>query len=299
LAASIDVSTQKDSLYSHNNSIIRANPYIKFQGENYKIDAGVNIAKEFGFSNRFYLFPAAKLEFQVIPQYVRLFAEAKGDINKTSIRDLAETNPFIGENVPIRNSVDKLDLAVGLKGTLAPGLGFKATFFRNEVKYLPLFVSHFTPESVNNKFLVIYDEGNTRISGFNGELDFKATDDLNIFGRVEFKDFKTAVQEEAWNMPKFKLTAGTVIRITDKININGSLLVRGDTKDQMFDPSTDTFRTVNVKSFVDLNGGAEYKAAKGLSVFVQVNNLLNNTNPTWLYYNNNSFNIFGGVGYAF
>jgi hypothetical protein len=40
---SLDLSTQKDSLYSYNNSIVRANPYIKFQGENYKIDAGVNI----------------------------------------------------------------------------------------------------------------------------------------------------------------------------------------------------------------------------------------------------------------
>ena len=77
LSASLDLSTQTDSLYSYNNSIARVNPYIKFQGDNYKIDAGLNLVDEFGFNSRFSIFPAAKLEFQVIPKYVRLFVEAK------------------------------------------------------------------------------------------------------------------------------------------------------------------------------------------------------------------------------
>lgn len=302
LAASLDLGTQKDSLYSYSNSIIRLNPYIKFQGENYKIDAGVNITKEFGLSSRFSIFPAAKLEFQVIPKYVRLFAEAKGDINKASIRDFAETNPFINENITLKNSADRLALSAGLKGTLAPGLGFKATFFRNSVKDMPLFVAGFSTIGANNKFNVIYDDGTATVSGFTGELDFKATDDLNIFGRAEFKDYKMNTEEQAWNMPKFKLTAGTIIRISDKVNINGSLLIRGNAYDRIFDPTSSVandFQRVEIKSFVDLNGGAEYKVNKQFTVFVQVNNILNNTNPTWLYYNNYAFNIFGGVGYAF
>ncbi|GAA4335110.1 hypothetical protein GCM10023149_42880 [Mucilaginibacter gynuensis] len=304
LAASLDLSTQKDSLYSYNNSLVRLNPYIKFQGENYKIDAGVSIVKEFGVSSRFFLFPAAKLEFQVIPKYVRLFAEAKGDVNKASLRDFSETNPYIGENIAIKNSVDQFDVSVGLKGTLAPGLGFKATFFRNSIKDMALFVNNFDRAlGYNNKFGVIYDDGRSRVSGFNGELDFKATDDLSIFGRVEFKDFKMASEAQAWNMPKFKLTAGTVIRISNKVNINGSMLIRGNTYDRFLTDATGAplaqQAPISIKSFVDLNGGVEYKATKQLSVFVQVNNLLSNTNPTWLYYNNYGFNIFGGVGYAF
>ncbi|MEN0052310.1 MAG: hypothetical protein AAGC65_01510, partial [Mucilaginibacter sp.] len=42
LSGSIDINSQKDSLYKINNNILRLNPYIKFQGTNYKIDAGVN-----------------------------------------------------------------------------------------------------------------------------------------------------------------------------------------------------------------------------------------------------------------
>ena len=51
--------------------------------------------------------------------------------------------------------------------------------------------------------------------------------------------------------------------------------------------------------FADLNGGVEYKVTDRISIFGQVNNILNTTNQVWLYYPNYGFNIFGGVGFHF
>ncbi|WPU95990.1 TonB-dependent receptor [Mucilaginibacter sabulilitoris] len=301
LSASLDINSQKDSLYSISNNIVRLNPYIKFQGTNYKIDAGVNIVKEFGEFGKFYIFPAAKLEVQVVPKYVRLFVEAKGDVNRSSLRDFANINPFIGQNIDIKNSVDQLDISAGLKGTLAPGLSFKAAVFRNSIKNMPLFVSNFDTEV--NKFKVIYDDGKARVTGFNGELDFKASDDFNIFGRVEVKDYKMATEAQPWNLPKFLLTAGTTIHIDDKISVTGSLMFRGATNDRVFAIAPGGGNSVMVQkpiaSFADVSGGVEYKATKKISVFVQANNILNTGYSNWLYYPNYGFNIFGGVGYSF
>jgi outer membrane receptor protein involved in Fe transport len=239
---------------------------------------------------------------QVIPKYVRLFAEAKGDVNKSSLKDFSETNPFLGQNISIKNSVDQLDLAAGLKGTLAPGLGFKATFFRNDVKNMPLFVSNFNFPVGYNRFKVIYDGGRATVTGFNGELDFKASEDLDIFGRVEFKDYKMATEAQPWNLPKFKLSAGTNIHISNKVNLTGTLLFRGDTKDITPDLASSTAgatKIVSLKAFADINAGAEYKVNSRFGIFVQANNLLNATYSSWLYYPNYGFNIFGGVSYGF
>ncbi|MFD2870975.1 hypothetical protein ACFS5N_00765 [Mucilaginibacter ximonensis] len=308
LSASLDLSTQKDSLYSYNNSIVRLNPYIKFQGDNYKIDAGINIVDEFGFAGRFSLFPAAKLEYQVIPKYVRLFVEAKGDVNKSSLSDFYNYNPFLGQNLTIKNSVDKLDLSAGLKGTLAPGLGFKAIIYRNTVKDMPLFVSNFNFAKGQNRFAVIYDNGTATVSGFDGELDYKVSGDINLFGRVEFKSYKMASEEQPWNLPKFKLTAGTAVNINDKVKITGSLLVRGLANDR---PNAAAFAatygttlpgpvvTTEISQFIDLSGSVEYRATKQISIFGRVNNILNSTNQTWLYYPDYGFNIFGGASYSF
>lgn len=296
VSGTIDLSTQQDSLYNYNNSLIKVNPYLKFQSDRYKIDAGVNIVDEFGFTSKLYIFPAAKLELQVIPKFVRLFVEAKGDVNKSSLRDFSIINPFLGQNLSIKNSVDQLDIAAGLKGTLAPGLGFKVTIFRNSIKDMPLFVSDFNFSKGYNRYKVIYDDGRSRVSGFNGELDFKESDDLDIFGRVEFKDYKMATVAQPWNLPKFKLTAGAVIHINNKVDVSGTLLVRGSARDP-FLTAANTPTTIN--SFTDISGGVEYKATNQFSVFIHVNNILNGTNKTWLFYPDYGFNIFGGVGFSF
>ena len=294
LSGSIDFNTVKDSLYSFNNNIIRLNPYLKFQGDKYKIDAGVNITSEFGQQTRFRIFPAARLEYQVVPKYVRLFAEARGDVNKSSLRDFSETNPFLGQNINVQNSIDQFDLSVGLKGMLAPGFGFKATFFRNSVKNMALFVNDFDFTKGYNRFKLEYDGGSARINGFNGELDYKPADDLDIFGRVELKDYQLASEAQAWNLPKFVLTAGTDIHINDKVNVTGSVIFRSSTQDRL-----SATQIATLGSFADLNGGIEYKATSRLSIFGQVNNILNSGYQTWLYYPNYGFNIFGGVGYKF
>ncbi len=301
LAASLDLSTQKDSLYDHNNSLVRLNPYIKFQGDNYKIDAGVNIVDQFGYSSSFYIFPAARAELQVIPKYVRLFVEAKGDVNRSSIHDFSMENPFLGQNIDLRNSVDQLDIAAGLKGTIAPGFGFKATIFRNQIKNMPLFVSDFDFATGYNRFKVIYDGGRSRVSGFTGELDYKASEDVDIFGRVEFKDYQMATPNiQPWNLPKFKLTAGTVFTINNKITVSGTLLIRGSTMDPyQVKTGATTFANSSITSFADLSAGVDYKATNRFSVFVHVNNILNSSSQSWLFYPDYGFNIFGGVGYSF
>lgn len=300
LAASVDVATQKDSLYNINNSMLRLNPYIKFQGENYKIDAGINIVSQFGTTTGFNIFPAAKLEYQVIPRYVRMFVEAKGDVNRSSLMDFSTINPFIGQNIYIKNSLDQLDISAGLKGTIAPGLGFKAFVFRDQVKYLPLFVSDFGP--AGNKFQVIYDEGRTQINGFHGELDYKASEDVDVYGQMDIKQYQLSHEAEAWNLPKFKLTAGTTLHISRSVDISGSLLFRGSTQDisynELMNPSLKK-TPVTLSSFADLSGGVDYHINNKFTIFAKVNNILNTQNQLWLYYPEYGFNIFGGVGYSF
>ncbi|MBV8389279.1 MAG: TonB-dependent receptor [Mucilaginibacter sp.] len=317
LGGSLDISSQKDSAYSISNNLVRLNPYLKFQGDNYKIDAGLNLVRGFGVTTKAYIFPAAKLEFQVIPKYVRLFAEVKGDVNKTSLRDLSEENPFIENNLriqnsvtglggsPILNSVDRLDLAAGLKGTVAPGVGFKVTVFRNRVKNMPLLLLDSNTYN-HNQFGIVYDNGTATITGINGELDVKASDAVSIFGRVEYKDYKMASEAEPWNLPKFKLTAGTQLHITKQLSINGTFLFRGDAYDRTMPVTTSVggvttthYNLVPISSFADLSGGVEYKINNIFSIFGQVNNILNSNPQIWRNYQAYGFNVFGGVGAHF
>jgi len=161
-------------------------------------------------------------------------------------------------------------------------------------------VSNFNLTAGYNRFTVIYDGGSAKVNGFNGELDFKESDDFNIFGRVELKDYKMATQAQAWNLPKFKVSAGTNININEKVNLSATLIFRGNTYDRIADPTVaGATQIVSLTSFADVNAGAGYKVNRRLGIFVQANNLLNMTYSSWLYYPDYGFNIMGGVSYAF
>jgi outer membrane receptor for ferrienterochelin and colicin len=196
-------------------------------------------------------------------------------------------------------------LSAGLKGTIIPGLGFKVDVFRNSIKNLPMFISDFNSSGKNIPFTVVYDGGNSKVTGLNGELTYRASDSFDIFGRVEFRNYSLATEAEPWNLPKFKLTAGTAFHVTPKLTINATLLYRGSAYDRTnvraLTPGGPVFTptVVTINGFADLNGGVEYRLNNRFSIFGQVNNILNTTNQVWLYYPNYGFNIFGGVGFHF
>jgi hypothetical protein len=298
VSASLDLTTQQDSMYSHNNNLVRINPYLKFQGDNYKIEAGVNLVDEFGFASSFKIFPAAKLEYQLVPKYLRVFAEATGNVNKSTLLDFTTINPFLGGNIPINNSVDQLDISAGLKGTIFPGFGFKVVGFRNWVQDMPLFVSNFDFANGYNRFTVIYVYGTSTVNGINAELDYKATEQIDLFARAEFKQYNIADNQQPWNLPTKKITGGAIISIGKLVTVTGTAVLRGSAMDP--DGMAGLGATpATLKSFADLSGGIQYKASKRFSIFVNANNILNTSNQRWLYYQNYGFNIFGGVSARF
>ena len=163
---------------------------------------------------------------------------------------------------------------------------------------MPLFVNNFNFSRGQNKFAVIYDGGKSTVTGFNGDLDYKISETVDIYGRFEYRKYNLATEAEAWNLPTAKLTAGTNFRINKKITINGALLIRGETQDRILTSGT-AFNLVALPSFADLSGGIDYQLNKRVSIFAQANNLLNTKNQIYLYYPANGFNIFGGLSVGF
>ncbi len=297
LSGLVDLSNQQDSLYQIKNNVIKLNPYLKFQGESYKLDAGLNLVSEFGTTSSLHIFPAAKIEFQILPTYIRFFADLKGDVSKSNLLDFYATNPFLGNFVPIKNTLHTLDFSVGLKGTLAPQLGFKITGFRNGVKNMPLFISDFKFDQGYNRFTVIYDEGTSTINGLIAEFDYKATENLDFFVKAEYDDYQMATAKHPWNIPTSKITGGTIIHVTKALTFNSTVVYRGATLDPFItsggtDPST-------IKSFIDLNGSIDFKATKRIAIFAKAFNILNTNNQKWLYYADYGFNVFGGASLSF
>lgn len=305
LAASAEFGSTKDNLSSIGNNLLKLNPYIRLQASGVKITAGINFVQEFGDLSSSRIFPAVTADFTLIPDYLQIFGEVKGDVNRSSLKQFSDENPFLNSNIAIRNSIEKLSISGGIKGTGGPGFGYKARFYHKRIEDMPLFVNSFDSF---NKFDVIYDFGTMKLVGLEGEISVQVSDALKWTGKLNFEDFKPAAETQSWFKPQMRISSDLSYVINNKVTLNASVAIQDDSKAKVYtaapanpyfipDPLNET--VVTVKGFVDLGAGASYKINNKFSAFARANNLFNKEYSRYLYYPAIGMNIFGGITYSF
>ncbi|MEJ5963488.1 hypothetical protein [Pedobacter immunditicola] len=305
LAGSVELGNTKDQLVSVNNNLLKLNPYIRLQAKGVKINAGINFVQEFGDFSETRIFPAVTADFTLIPDYLQIFGELKGDVHRNSLKELTDDNPFLTNNIQIQNTVEKISFTAGIKGTGGPGFGYKAKVYHKELDNLPLFVNNYNSPQ---QFDVIYEFGKTKLLGVEGELSVQVSNALKWTGMINLESYEPDRETEAWFKPQLRVSSNLLYNINDKLSFNAAVALQDDSKAKLYNaapsspyvvPNTDIERVVNIKGFVDLGIGASYKINNKFSVFANANNLLNNKNGRFLYYQAIGFNGFGGLTYSF
>ncbi|SOD11159.1 hypothetical protein [Pedobacter xixiisoli] len=309
LAASAELGKTKDLNTDVSNNLLRVNPYIKLQAGGVKIIAGANITQEFGTKSATRIFPAVTADFTLIPDFLQVFGELKGDVNRNTLKDLTDENPFLNQNIFIKNSVEKLSFSAGIKGTGGPGFGYKARIYSRQITDMPLFVNNFDSF---NKFDVIYDFDKTKILGLEGELSVQVSDNLKWTGKLNMEDYKAGAEKESYFKPQLRVSSNFSFVVDKKFTFDAAVVIHGESKAKVFTanplnpdgtyPPVPDFANetiTNVKGFVDLGVGGNYKINNKFSAFVKANNILSTNYSRFLYYRLNGFNIFGGLTYSF
>ncbi len=305
LAAGAEFGSTKSVTTKIGNNILRLNPYILLQTNGIKINAGINFVQEFGAYSSSRIFPAVTADFTLIPEFLQIFGEVKGDVNRNSMKQLTDENPFLNSDIQIQNSVEKLSLTAGIKGTGGPGFGYKVKVYQKKISEMALFVNNF---SNPNKFDVIYDFGTTKVTGLNGEITVQVSDALNWTGGLTLEQYKPDFESQSWYKPQVRVSSNLLYNINKKLSFNAAVAMQGDSKAKLYTaepanpylvPNTDIETIVSVKGFVDLGIGAGYKINDRFSAFLKANNLLNKEYSRYLYYQAIGVNVFGGVTYSF
>lgn len=309
LAASAEIGSAKDFTTDVSNNLLRVNPYIKIQAGGVKIIAGANITQEFGTTKASRIFPTITADFTLIPDFLQIFGEIKGDVNRNTLKDFSGENPFLNQNIQLKNSIEKLSISGGIKGTGGPGFGYKARVYSKEISDLPLFVNSF---SAFNKFDVIYDFRKTKVIGLEGELSVQVSDNLKWTGTLNMEDYNAGAERESYFKPQLRVSSNLTFVYNKKLTFDAAVSVQDDSKAKVFItdplntlgaypplPDFTNERLVNIKGFVDLGVGVNYKINNKFGAFAKANNILNTNYSKFLYYRVNGFNIFGGLTYSF
>jgi hypothetical protein len=299
--AIIDFTTTKDIGYSINNHLFKINPYVKLDGDRFRLTAGINYVNEFGYNQRIHIFPSASIDYVLIPDYLTLFGKVDGDVNKNRLREMVDINPFLNINPLIKNTVEKLNISGGVRGTIIPNVGFKAMVKSITISDFQYFVNNV---DAKQKFDVAYDNGNSQILNFTGEINAKFSDDFRIDTKVDFNQYDLKNEQYAWFNPSLKFNTTASVKIAQKFTLDGDFYYQGLTKAKALNRDLVTPTTIiesvrTLPSFVDMSLGLDYAYNKKISAFVKANNLLNNAYQRYLYYPSFGLNVLGGFSYSF
>ncbi|MFC5284863.1 TonB-dependent receptor [Pedobacter alpinus] len=301
--AAVDITTSKDSAYTFNNNLFKLNPYIQIQTDLFRFTGGINYVNEFGANQRIHIFPAISLDFMLIKNYLTIFGNFGGDVEKNTLKGLSDLNPYLNQNVNLKNTVNKFDIAGGIRGTFAPNVGYKATISYKDISDLTYFTNSI---SEKQKFDVDYFVGNTNVLGFSGEVNISFSEAFNLDSKVDIRQFDNNNEDFIWLRPGFTLQSTASFKIVDKVKLSGDLLFQGETKAKVYDavnvlpvPINPAFTAKTIKAFADISVGADYQYNKQISAFFRVNNILGNDYERLPYYRNYGINILGGVSYGF
>ena len=284
-----------------NNAILKAHPQIIKQGKNWKALLGIGLYADIGNKGSVYFYPDVEVRYGLFNNILVPYAGLTGGLKRNSFNTLRIENPFILSQVNLKNSSEAYNLFGGVRGTFSKSVSFNAQAGIKRVKDQPLFVND-EVFSLQNRFDVVYDR--LDIMSVSGELIFNNTSKFGAILKGDFFTYTTDKEAEAWHLPPYKISLEVNYNLQNKFLVKANLFAEGKRKAKSFASveeaeAKENFYILNLKSFADMNLGAEYRYSKRLSAFVDFNNIFATKYQRWYKFPVQRFMVLGGITYSF
>ena len=295
---------------------IRLNPEYNTVLNDYSLKLGLKTAGSFDIENKvnqILLYPDIKIQKSIIKDYLNIYSGVNGDLHTNTYKNFTENNPFVSPTLFITQTSEKYNTFLGFNGKLNHDISFNISGSYKEEEDKPLFVSNNsksngTSNSYNgnalngyeygNSFNVVYDDIKT-ISFF-GEIEYDLTKQIVLGANIQFDNFTTKNQEEAWNLPSLQTSIIGKFK-SNKWFATTNIFYVSERKDLNFSntyPSTN-YTILNLPSFIDINVNGGYHFNDKFSAFLKLNNLLNNQYERFSNFNVQGLQVLGGISYKF
>ena len=295
---------------SYTNAIFNATPRILVTKGGLRAMVGMGIYAQFDSKAKIHIFPDVEVSYSLFDDIFIPYAGITGKIDRNSYKTLSRENPFIlsntapfyGDGKPLVNSVVKLDLYGGIRGSISDKLSFNTRIGLKNVENTPLFVND-TLVSAENRFSVIYDQVNT--FSMLGELSYRSGNKWSATARGEVFSYSTDNEDEAWHMPKYRFSLLGSYSLFDKFLVGAEIAFVGKRYAKSLRPVSDLdiqpagYYKVTLDPYIDMSLNVEYKYSARLSAFVEANNLTGTKYDMYYRFPVQRVFLMGGLKFSF
>ena len=214
-----------------------------------------------------------------------------GSYQINSLRTLAGINPFI--EIPNSNILNTkiAEQYLGFKGAAGNHLSFKARLSLLQLFDQPLFINNITD---GKTFNVVYDQKIQAIK-LHAEAGYREQEKFSVIGALNLFEYSSLTNyEKAYGLIPMEISGTFKWKMLKSVEIKSEAYLRDGS-----DFLNKALQSNKLAPSADINLGADIKLLPKLSIWLQMNNLLNNTYQRWNQYQVLGFNVLGGVVYSF
>lgn len=273
------------------NHLIAARPYADISI--LKSDLHIGIRPSLGIDNRFYLLPDITLRVPLIENALTLNGGFKGEVIQNTFEQLSSKNPFIYNNYLVQQS-RQLKVFGGFDSKLGKHMSLGGSIAWNQWNNLPVFINDYSRTADGRYFSIIY-EGKVQGLTFDGYFKYQVNESFGVTGAGSWTSFTYKERmNKIYHEPQLKLSGEVFARPVKQLYLSAKL----EYWDRIF-YLTETGTTENLLPITDLSLQGEYQIIPRLSLFLQLNNILNRQYERFNLYNVYGFNIIGGLRFKF
>lgn len=273
------------------NNFIQFNPAFDLKYEGF--DARIGLKPTFASTNNFVL-PDIQISGKLFEGNMKLYAGWQGQLEQNTYRSLSLYNPFMQSNYSVQQG--RLSHVYGgFESSLGDHITLGATIGYKMWKDLAMYENNYTSSIDGRQFNVFYQDVNAFVVDakfqylIGEQFSLQANSIWNIY------DVRTgALNERVQHMPQLTLKGGVNWYPIAKLAIGADLVVY----DRIFVKEVNgLYKKLN--TIFDLNANASYDVHTRISLFVKVNNILNQRYQFWNQYPTLGFMGLGGLRFKF
>lgn len=277
----------KADTFSQENNIVQLTPSLTVQQDRFTGHFGLN--PTFGRGGNTYLLPDIVAKYGVSDRFL-VKAGWQASLTQNTFQQMYLKNPFLQSVQNMRQSRSD-EVFGGFEAGLGKQLSLNATVSWWQYNNLAIFRT--APTADRKSFMVDYDPRVNALS-LQASLRYQVANTFSAGvsgGWYAFYDSKNA---RVWHEPAIRVKGDVQWQLLKSLQLNAYLLVL----DEIYGENT-LGGEVKLDGVADVGIGAEYQLVPRLSLWLNVDNLLNRENERWMGYQGYGINIFGGLRFRF
>lgn len=271
------------------NNVFYLTPVLNYHNETFTLNAGINPSWDNNDGGKFNMFP--RIDFSLkLTEPLSIIGGWNGYYQKNTYQYLQGINPYIDQPATQYNT-EVRDFWGGIKGSAGPHVTYMAKMSYITYTDLPLFVN----DTITGMGFETVREAKLKELQIHGELGFTAPGHFSLTLASDINNYiSQASEQEPWELLPFVFTAKLRWQPVKDVTLKADLFTWGGPWYR-----TQTKTAQQESSAFDLNAGIEFSIYKRVGLWLDCNNILNNTYQRWNQYPVLGFNFLGGVVFSF